>query len=137
MLNFAEQTGSGAVIVVWSFLVRRELLQYTIADNRTLRSHSQHNHDNPSLPTVPASTTFSPSIKPAGKLIGTPNMMSDSLYHSSLIRRHKTTITATSHVNETDLVAIRVFRPTTSFGSTPQAVTLVAIPTSVHYTNYC
>ena len=27
MLNFAEQTGSGAVIVVWSFL-RAEIMQY-------------------------------------------------------------------------------------------------------------
>ena len=27
MLNFAEQTGSGAVIVVWSFLFVRDILQ--------------------------------------------------------------------------------------------------------------
>jgi hypothetical protein len=28
MLNFAEQTGSGAVIVVWSFLIVRSVLTY-------------------------------------------------------------------------------------------------------------
>ena len=28
MLNFAEQTGSGAVIVVWSFLIGREKHKY-------------------------------------------------------------------------------------------------------------
>ena len=28
MLNFAEQTGSGAVIVVWSFLTPRGLSKY-------------------------------------------------------------------------------------------------------------
>ena len=28
MLNFAEQTGSGAVIVVWSFLLNLSILKY-------------------------------------------------------------------------------------------------------------
>jgi hypothetical protein len=28
MLNFAEQTGSGAVIVVWSFLIEQEVYRY-------------------------------------------------------------------------------------------------------------
>ena len=28
MLNFAEQTGSGAVMIVWSFLILSNLLQY-------------------------------------------------------------------------------------------------------------
>jgi hypothetical protein len=28
MLNFAEQTGSGAVIVVWSFLLHERILKY-------------------------------------------------------------------------------------------------------------
>ena len=30
MLNFAEQTGSGAVIVVWSFLLSKEATEYII-----------------------------------------------------------------------------------------------------------
>jgi hypothetical protein len=34
MLNFAEQTGSGAVIVVWSFLITRSILCKINAHNR-------------------------------------------------------------------------------------------------------
>ncbi len=33
MLNFAEQTGSGAVIVVWSFLIVRKKLEYIKLQN--------------------------------------------------------------------------------------------------------
>ena len=32
MLNFAEQTGSGAVIVVWSFLLKKVSSKYRISD---------------------------------------------------------------------------------------------------------
>jgi hypothetical protein len=37
MLNFAEQTGSGAVIVVWSFLIRgrpRQYKKYSMKERR-------------------------------------------------------------------------------------------------------
>ena len=39
MLNFAEQTGSGAVIVVWSFLSYRSPLCYITTHNKI---HSNH-----------------------------------------------------------------------------------------------
>ena len=43
MLNFAEQTGSGAVIVVWSFLILRRTMTYItttyLALLTTLRTH--------------------------------------------------------------------------------------------------
>ena len=44
MLNFAEQTGSGAVIVVWSFLPERELRQYTIGGTsiHIVQQYPQH-----------------------------------------------------------------------------------------------
>jgi hypothetical protein len=47
MLNFAEQTGSGAVIVVWSFLHVKTLLTYLIGRTkllfqRTLRFYELH-----------------------------------------------------------------------------------------------
>ena len=39
MLNFAEQTGSGAVIMVWSFLIINELLKYTYSANIYWSTH--------------------------------------------------------------------------------------------------
>jgi hypothetical protein len=42
MLNFAEQTGSGAVIVVWSFLMLWEHTSiYTAQNFRNLIPHSR------------------------------------------------------------------------------------------------
>ena len=44
MLNFAEQTGSGAVIVVWSFLMEGELAQYRFGATGIyiVRQYPQH-----------------------------------------------------------------------------------------------
>ena len=39
MLNFAEQTGSGAVIMVWSFLIINELLKYRYSANIYWSTH--------------------------------------------------------------------------------------------------
>jgi hypothetical protein len=36
MLNFAEQTGSGAVIVVWSFLLSHDFFGYMIGTLSTI-----------------------------------------------------------------------------------------------------
>jgi hypothetical protein len=46
MLNFAEQTGSGAVIVVWSFLLSRREIMYNLMQKIYLRrSNSQRRFD--------------------------------------------------------------------------------------------
>ena len=39
MLNFAEQTGSGAVMLVWSFSLLHEYLEFV----KSLTRHTMHN----------------------------------------------------------------------------------------------
>jgi hypothetical protein len=42
MLNFAEQTGSGAVIVVWSFLIVSEIVSYLNATQFCCQMSPRH-----------------------------------------------------------------------------------------------
>ena len=41
MLNFAEQTGSGAVTVIWSFPLRKEKLDYINPSLPLIRLHRE------------------------------------------------------------------------------------------------
>eukprot|EP00978_Attheya_sp_CCMP212_P018200 scaffold49502_cov53-Attheya_sp.AAC.1 len=55
MLNFAEQTGSGAVIFVWSFLFVSDISLYINSYNMTFSFHFTHHeahHDGPQRTTM-------------------------------------------------------------------------------------